>query len=86
MIGLRPEDIEDVAFVSDPDPADQAQVQVEVVEPLGSEVYLYCSTGTQQFVARVDPRTQAKAGEPITLYFNTNKMHAFNAQTQETLL
>jgi multiple sugar transport system ATP-binding protein len=56
------------------------------VEPLGSEVYLYCVAGNQQFVARVDPRTQAQPGAPITLHFNTAKMHAFNNTTQETLL
>ena len=42
--------------------------------------------GDQQFVARVDPRTRAKAGEPLTLHFNTDKMHAFNPTTQESLL
>jgi multiple sugar transport system ATP-binding protein len=86
MLGMRPEDLEDANFISNPNPENLVQVQVDVVEPLGSEVYLYCVAGNQQFVARVDPRTQAKPGEPTTLHFNTNKMHAFNATTQETLL
>ena len=86
MMGLRPEDVEDANFIPNANPENLVQAQVDVVEPLGSEVYLYCVVGSQQFVARVDPRTQAKPGEPITLHFNTNKMHAFNTTTQETLL
>jgi multiple sugar transport system ATP-binding protein len=85
-IGLRPEDIGDAAFVRDPDPANLVQATVDVVEPLGSEVNLSCLAGTQQFVARVDPRTQARAGEPLTVYFNMEKMHAFNSTSQEALL
>ena len=86
MMGLRPEDIADAAFVRDADPANAVQAMVDVVEPLGSEVYLACVIGQTQFTARVDPRTQAKAGEAATLYFKAEKMHAFNVTTQETLL
>jgi multiple sugar transport system ATP-binding protein len=86
MLGLRPEDLDDANFIPTPNPENLVPVQGEVVEPLGSEVYLYCVVGNQQFVARVDPRTQARPGAPATLHFNTNKMHAFNSTTQETLL
>ena len=55
------------------------------MKPLGSEVYLACVVGTTQFTARVDPRTQAKAGEPATLYFNAEKIYAFNPTTQTLL-
>ena len=86
MIGIRPEDIADAAFVQNPDPENLVKAMVDVVEPLGSEVYLSCVTGTQQFPARVDPRTQAKAGEPLMVYFDTNKMHAFDSTTQQALM
>ncbi len=86
MMGLRPEDIADAALVRDADPEDMVQAMVDVVEPLGSEVYLACVVGRTQFTARVDPRTQAKAGEQTTFYFKAEKMHAFNPTTQETLL
>jgi multiple sugar transport system ATP-binding protein len=86
MMGLRPEDIADPAFVHDPNPANMVQAMVDVVEPLGAEVYLACVVGQTQFTARVDPRTQAKAGEPATLYFEAEKMHVFNPTTQEALL
>ena len=86
MMGLRPEDIADAAFVRDADPANIVRAMVDVVEPLGSEVYLACVIGQTQFTARVDPRTQAKAGEQADLYFKPEKMHAFNATTQEALL
>jgi multiple sugar transport system ATP-binding protein len=86
IMGLRPEDVADATFIRDADPGNLVEAMVDVVEPLGSEVNLSCLAGTQQFVARVDPRSQAKAGERMTLYFNTNKMHAFNPTTQESLM
>jgi multiple sugar transport system ATP-binding protein len=86
MMGLRPEDIADAALVNNPDPSNIVRVTVDVVEPLGSEAYLACVVGQTQFTARVDPRTQAKAGEPADLYFKAEKMHIFNPATQEALL
>ena len=86
MMGLRPEDIADAALVNNPDPGNVVKVMVDVVEPLGSEVYLACVVGQTQFTARVDPRSQAKAGEPTDLYFKAEKMHIFNPATQEALL
>jgi multiple sugar transport system ATP-binding protein len=85
--GLRPEDIADVRMEPNADPASVVQVTVDVVEPMGSEIYLYLvTTGGQQFVARVDPQTKAQPGQKMEVTFDMSKMHAFDSTTQQTLM
>jgi multiple sugar transport system ATP-binding protein len=85
--GLRPEDVADVRMEPNADPASVVPVTVDVVEPMGSEIYLYLVTsGGQQFVARVDPQTKVQPGEKLQVTFDMSKMHAFDQTTQQTLM
>jgi multiple sugar transport system ATP-binding protein len=85
--GLRPEDIADVRMEPNADTTSVVPVTVDVVEPMGSEIYLYLvTTGGQQFVARVDPQTKAQPGQKMEVTFDMSKMHAFDSTTQQTLM
>jgi multiple sugar transport system ATP-binding protein len=85
--GQRPEDVADVRMEPNADPASVVPVTVDVVEPMGSEIYLYLVTsGGQQFVARVDPQTKVQPGEKLQVTFDMSKMHAFDQTTQQTLM
>jgi multiple sugar transport system ATP-binding protein len=88
LFGIRPEDIEDREFQSATRPHGQVvDINVDVTEPLGAEVFLYLSSPEgENFVARVDPRTRAKAGSPHTVVFNLDKMHAFDPDTEEAIV
>jgi multiple sugar transport system ATP-binding protein len=93
IFGLRPQDIHDARFAQgmldeDEDPADLMPVRarVDVVEPMGSEVYLYLVNGQNTFVARMDARTEAQPDYVIDVAFNMDKMHAFDPETQQSLL
>ncbi|HEX9989516.1 MAG TPA: sn-glycerol-3-phosphate ABC transporter ATP-binding protein UgpC [Chloroflexia bacterium] len=93
IFGLRPQDIHDARFAQgmldeDEDPADLMPVRarVDVVEPMGSEVYLYLVNGQNTFVARMDARTEAQPDYVIDVSFNMDKMHAFDPETQQSLL
>jgi multiple sugar transport system ATP-binding protein len=83
---LRPEAIRDARFARDADPATIITAQVDVVEPLGRDMYLYLTTGGQSFVARVDDRTVTKPGQSIKVEFDTTNMHAFDQESQRSLL
>jgi len=61
-------------------------VNVEVVEPMGSEVYIYLSSGTQSFQARVDSRTRVRPNDQIEVVFDTDHLHVFDKQTQVSIL
>lgn len=85
VLGMRPQDIHESTFHSD-GPTSAVSATVEVVEPLGSEIYLYASSGQDQFVARVDAHSVVKVGEAVQLLFDTRKMHLFAASTEQSLL
>lgn len=93
MFGLRPENIHDVRYakglVSEEDnPEDLVTVRtrVDVVEPMGSEIYLYLLQGKNQLVARVDARTEVQPGYILDVAFNMDRMHAFDPETQQTII
>ena len=86
IFGLRPEDMFDPVFAPSRVTLDQRiRGQVDVLEPLGSEVYLYMVVGEDSFIARVDPRTEATVGTEYELIFDMNTMHIFDPTTQEAI-
>ena len=86
IFGIRPEDIHDKRFV----PVDVAGApvvaKVDVIEPMGSERYLFLMVDGQEFVARVDPRSAAAVGEELEIVLNMDNMHLFDAETKAAIL
>jgi multiple sugar transport system ATP-binding protein len=87
VFGIRPEHISDSRYTpAHIDTTNKAMVNVEVVEPMGSEVYIYLSSGTQSFQARVDSRTRVRPNDQIEVVFDTEHLHVFDKQTQVSIL
>ena len=63
----------------------RAKVAVEVVEPLGSEQFVYLRSGNQEFTSRMPSRTQLTPGNNVDVVFDTDKMHVFDKQTEMAL-
>ena len=84
IFGIRPEDVSDRAHAQGNGAVLRAQVDVH--EPLGSDVILYLSAGQHNLVARVDAHTQAKMGQATEVVFNMKKMHLFNPETHAAIL
>jgi ABC-type sugar transport system ATPase subunit len=83
-VGLRPEDLSESA---EPDwTAAPLPVVVEVLEPLGSEAFLYGQASGTSVISRVNPRGHFEIGSAITLQANTDRMHVFDAETGVNLL
>jgi len=85
VFGIRPEDISDALFVTHPNPEQQVKARVEVVEPMGAEVYIYLTTGKHSFVARMNTAQQAEVNQALTLVFNMKKAHFFDAESGAAL-
>jgi len=85
ILGIRPEDMYDRQFAREVSPEAALKVQVDVVEPMGSEVYLYLLTGNQTFVGRMDSRTQVRPGQTMEVVWDLEKMHVFDKDTQTAL-
>ncbi len=82
-IGVRPEDLH-VASPADPDDL-CFDVEVEVIEQLGSEILLDTRAGNATFVASVDPLLRTKVHEKLKLAINPNRLHLFDAQTEAVI-
>jgi len=83
-IGIRPEDIDDLAHSAGRDLV-PVEAKVEVVEYLGNELQLELSAGGQNFIARVSTETQTKPGDTLRVGLNLRKMHVFDKQTEVAL-
>ena len=58
-----------------------ATFTLDLVEPVGNEVFVYASAGSNQIVARVPPQDMPQIGHPIDLTFDPASMHFFDPQT-----
>ncbi len=86
VFGIRPEDVADALYVTNPAPDQQLKARVEVVEPMGAETYLYLNTGVHSFIARVNGSEQAAVNQELTLVLNMKKSHFFDATTGATIV
>lgn len=86
IFGIRCEDIYDKLFVSEAPPENVVRVNCEVVEPMGSEVYLYLNTGKHTFIARVGAHDRPQVNQDMDLVFDMSKVHFFDQDTEETIV
>jgi multiple sugar transport system ATP-binding protein len=82
IVGLRPEDIYDADLVAPGIRAATIEARVDVMELMGNETLLYLLNGAHSFIARVDPRSRARAGNTVAVIVNLDRLHFFDPQTQ----
>ncbi|MGE5591675.1 MAG: ABC transporter ATP-binding protein [Bacillota bacterium] len=82
ILGIRPEDISDAPSDLERWGKGVVSSQVDVVEPLGSEVYLHLNLGGHDVTARVAPDTWARHGQDIRVAMNLEKLHLFDTETE----
>lgn len=82
IFGIRPEDVYDKIFAQDARPEFTITATVDVVEPMGSEIYLYLNAGNNSFVARVSNQDTATVNQDLQVVFDMSKAHFFDSQTQ----
>jgi multiple sugar transport system ATP-binding protein len=85
VFGIRPEDMKWAPAGTAANGAHTIAARVEVVEPMGSEIYLYLNTGRHAFTARVDAHQQVRVDQEAHLDLNMAKSHFFSKDTGETL-
>ncbi|RCW69649.1 ABC transporter ATP-binding protein [Saliterribacillus persicus] len=85
VLGVRPEDIHDEMVFLDANPGTKIKATIDVAELMGSESYLYSEVNGQEFVARVDSRTDINGGEKIDLAFDMHKCHFFDKDNEQRI-
>ncbi|MBF0522081.1 MAG: sn-glycerol-3-phosphate ABC transporter ATP-binding protein UgpC [Candidatus Omnitrophica bacterium] len=86
IMGIRSEDIYDKLFVSEASLETTVRAACEVVEPLGSEVYLYLNSGKNSFIARVGAHNRPDVNKDMDLVFDMSKVHFFDRETENTII
>lgn len=88
ILGIRPEDIYEL------DEAKKLGIEnesVDVDEPvvnremLGAEVILYFNEQGKTLAVRLSPENQTQVGEKVSLYFDMEKAHVFDPETEENI-
>jgi len=85
IFGIRPEDVQDTLTVPNADAGATVEVKVEVSEPMGSETYLYLTTGASSFIARVNPTDRFESDQKVKVTFRLSNVHLFDGETENVI-
>ena len=86
IFGIRSEDIYDKLFVSMAPPENIVRASVEIIEPMGSEVYLYMRTKNHTFIARVGGHDRPQVNQDIDMVFDMSRVHFFDPETEDCIV
>ena len=82
VFGIRPESI---SMHDDRPGWIPLDITVAMAEPLGATTMVYFNVGEEEIYASINPEMAPKAGEKVTLSFNMNQFHLFDAKSGRTL-
>jgi multiple sugar transport system ATP-binding protein len=82
LLGIRPEDIHDEPVFIEASAGTKITAHIDVAELTGAELMIYSSIDNQDFVGRLDSRSDVKPGDKIELAFDLNKAHFFDVDTE----
>ena len=91
ILGVRPECLHDEQRYLDDMPESVITANVEVTELMGAEIYLYLVTSgaedeDQNLIARVSPRSEARAGDTIKIAVELPRVHVFDKDTERCII
>jgi multiple sugar transport system ATP-binding protein len=81
IVGVRPEDL---VLAADTD-EDAIEATLEVVEPVGNEMFLNLRRGDQEIVMRVPPQAMPETGTTLRLAMKSDRVHLFDAKTERRI-
>ncbi|MEO8461539.1 MAG: sn-glycerol-3-phosphate ABC transporter ATP-binding protein UgpC [Dokdonella sp.] len=81
ILGVRPEDIVPLA-AGDTSGSGAFKVHLDLVEPVGNEIFLNLRLGSNELVARVPPQNLPLVGPTIEVALKTNRLHWFDPGTE----
>lgn len=84
-IGIRPEDFHENLNSLKKQDSHPYMVKLEVVEPMGNEVFLYFTVDETQFTARIQSREPLLPGTTKDLFIDVTKIHFFDVDTEMTI-
>jgi multiple sugar transport system ATP-binding protein len=83
FFGIRPEDL---SFTEKPAAENNMALRITIVEPLGADIHLWLSTGTQPLIARTEPHIAFKVGDTANFVPHLDKARYFDKETELSIL
>jgi multiple sugar transport system ATP-binding protein len=83
-VGLRPEDLQP-ADDRTPDGRPRLQAQLEVVEPVGNEIFLNLRHAGNALVLRLPPQPLPESGASMSLTFDPDRLHFFDSESERRI-
>ncbi len=82
ILGIRPEDLSE----SDtPEGLDTFKAFVDVVQPVGNQIYIDAKVGKHELLASITPQSHVKAKEEILLKARIENLHFFDPKSEEAI-
>ena len=85
VLGVRPDDIHHPNFLPAGVSGEKVKATVELVEAMGSETFVYVTSGDQRYVAKLDPRARLQIGDQLDLLYDTSRIHVFDPATEAAI-
>ena len=79
--GIRPQSLSDDKELIANNPHSTIVGDIEVVEHMGAESYVYTKCGNASVTIRIEGTTSLKVGEKAKIYLNANSLHVFDKDT-----
>ena len=86
IVGIRPEHVHNEPELIAANPDGVVEADLEVSELMGAETYLYLNSEGFPLIARVSPRSQARAGDKVQIAIDTTRMHIFDKDTERCIV
>ncbi|NOX35552.1 MAG: sn-glycerol-3-phosphate ABC transporter ATP-binding protein UgpC [Deltaproteobacteria bacterium] len=84
VVGLRPDDVI-LKGLENGSLDNAAQGVVEVIEPLGSEIHVHLNIDGVKITGKCEGSRDITAGERVTMACNMDKLHLFDAKTENVV-
>jgi len=81
IFGVRPEDLYNKQFAPNAAPSNTIKTKVDVIEPLGAEIFIYLTCGKHSVIGKMDTRTQIEVEQDMEVAIDMEKTHIFDPKT-----
>ncbi len=84
-LGIRPEDIHEGNHLENELRYSKIKANIEVIEMLGAETFLYLKVEDDNITARVHSKNKYSCTDNIEILFDTNRIHLFDKETEKVI-
>lgn len=86
VLGVRPEHIIDNRLTGTKAVTNTFSISIDVVEPIGNEIFLYFQTGNRNLCMRTAPEKTYRTNEQIEVALDYDKLYFFDAATENRII